>query len=215
MFTLHGRRLAHVSNRDSRRCERLSLTLFGLAVLFGQALAQPDSAADVSPDNLETVNPPDEEITVRGRKPLSEYRAEIEEARQDIIRIYNEANSRDDNDIRCKDEAPTGTRMRQRVCRSAAQDRADARTAQGFLTSLLFTSGNFFSETEPGGPQINALVGAAEARTDGAVTTEMSRAEIDKELKELQRENRKLYRAVVKYLDLQDEYDRARGVTPK
>lgn len=206
MLTSRWCRLLRIRNRDSgRRGEHLSVALLSLAVLFGgQAAAQPDPGAD---------GPPDEEITVRGRKPLSQYRIELEEARQDVIRIYNDINSSDDNDIRCKDEAPTGTRMRQRVCRSAAQSRADAAAARNFLNSLLYTSGNFFSQgptPEAGGAQINALVGAAEARTDGALTTEMSRALIDKELKELQRTSRRLYRAVVKYLDLAEEYENAR-----
>jgi hypothetical protein len=214
MFASSRHQLIQSRNRGSRP-ERVALALLGLAICWGPAVAQLGSAADLSSDDELAVNPPDEEITVRGQKPLRQYRLELEEARQDIIRIYNDLNRTSDNDIRCKDESPTGTRMRQRVCRSNAQSRADAATARGFLDSLLLTSGNFSSGTEPGGPQINALVGTAAARTDGAITTELNRDEIDKELKELQRSSRRLYRAVVKYLDLQDEYNRARGQTPE
>jgi hypothetical protein len=73
-----------------------------------------------------------EEIVVRG-KPLNRYRAEIELARDEMIRIFNEANEDDDNDVRCRYEAPTGSRIPQRVCFSAAQDRASANAALDFL----------------------------------------------------------------------------------
>jgi hypothetical protein len=38
-----------------------------------------------------------------------------------------------------------------------------------------------------------------------------SRAAIEAELETLKKEDRRVYRAVVKYLELEDEYNRARG----
>jgi hypothetical protein len=50
-----------------------------------------------------------EEIVVRA-KPLNRYRAEIELARDEMIRLFNEANEGDDNDVaRVKDDAGTST----------------------------------------------------------------------------------------------------------
>lgn len=42
-----------------------------------------------------------EEIIVRA-KPPNRYRTEIELARDEMIRLFNEANEDDDNDVRCR-----------------------------------------------------------------------------------------------------------------
>src|SRR5688572_32439965 len=88
----------------------LALVSFA-AMTSGRVLAQP-------------VEEP-EEIIVRA-KPLNRYRAEIEVARDEMIRLFNEANEGDDNDVRCRYEVPTGSRIPVRVCFSAAQDRVSA-----------------------------------------------------------------------------------------
>jgi hypothetical protein len=77
-----------------------------------------------------------EEVVVRA-KPLNRYRAEIELARDEMIRVFNEANEGEDNDVRCRYEAPTGSRIPQRVCFSAAQDRASAGAVSDLLRGLL------------------------------------------------------------------------------
>ena len=64
-------------------CANLGLA----AVLSGRVFAQP-------------VDEP-EEIVVRA-KPLNQYRAEIELARDEMIRVFNEANEGEDNDVRCR-----------------------------------------------------------------------------------------------------------------
>ena len=96
-----------------------SLTLVSFAgILSGPVLAQP-------------VEEP-EEIIVRA-KPLNQYRAEIELARDEMIRLFNEANEGDDNDVRCRYDVPTGSRIPMRVCFSPAQDRASADGAHDLL----------------------------------------------------------------------------------
>lgn len=194
--------------------------LFALAALLaGPALAQTDSASGLPADRLDAAQPEgadfiDEEITVRGGVPLRQFRLEMEAARQEVIDTYNEINSSSDNDIVCRNERPTGTRMRQRVCRSRAQEQADAVAASEFLRSLLGTAGNFRGPAgdppPPGGPQLNALIGTSTSRNDAGIRAATSRQEIDAELRQLQRENRRLYRAVVKFLDAEQEYLEAR-----
>src|SRR5688572_36342 len=82
-----------------------------------------------------------EEIVVRA-KPLNRYRAEIELARDEMYKLFNEANEGDDNDVRCRYEAPTGSRIPVRVCFSAAQDRASAGAARDFLQTLMRATGS-------------------------------------------------------------------------
>src|SRR6185295_1317954 len=94
------------------------------ALLAGPAFAQnPAEARD--------------EITFIGEKTLGEYRLELEQARDEIFKRFNDANKNNDTDIRCRNEQPTGSRMRQNVCRSAAEDQASASSARSYLTALL------------------------------------------------------------------------------
>ena len=191
----------------------LALAVAGLAAaLSGAALGQSDRPVLAQAP---------EEITVRGQKPLEQYRLELAAAREDIVEAYNEANSTDDNDIVCRNERVTGTRMPKRICRSKAQSRAEANAARDFLLGLLHSSGNFRSDPgggrvaalPEGGPQVNASLGAAAAMSGGELLSAQSRAAIEAELDTLRKENRQVYRAIVRYLELEDEYDRARGVT--
>ena len=82
-----------------------------------------------------------EEIIVRA-KPLNQYRVEVELARDEMIRVFNEANEGEDNDVRCRYEAPTGSHIPQRVCFSVSQDRASADAARDFLVSMVMSSGS-------------------------------------------------------------------------
>src|SRR5688572_18308877 len=108
----------------------LAFALVSLAAVFsGQAFAQAASGAAAAE--------PPEEVTVRGRRTLSQYRLELEKAREDIFRRYNEANEGNDTDITCRDEQPTGSRMAQTVCRSQAENQADAAASRDFLSALV------------------------------------------------------------------------------
>ena len=196
----------------------LAFALVSLAaVLSGRALAQ---AAPESPvPGAATSTEPVEELTVRGRKTMSQYRLELEQAREEIFRIYNEANEGEDNDITCRAEQPTGSRMRQDVCRSNAENSADAAAARGFLNSLLMSSGRYFSPNSgpgtvvAGGTQANANAGTAAAQGAGSSGEQAALAAFEEEWRRLLSENRQLYRAVAKYAELEDEYNRARGAT--
>src|SRR5262245_17148784 len=100
-----------------------------LAVVFAVSVIQispPLVAQDASAQaaNAAAAAEQPEELTVRGRKTLPQYRLELERARDNIFRLFNAANEGKDTDIRCRDEQPTGTRVLHTVCRSEAERRA-------------------------------------------------------------------------------------------
>jgi hypothetical protein len=143
-----------------------------------------------------------EEIIVRG-KPLSQFRLQIEQAHDEMVKLFNEANEGEDNDVRCRDEAPTGSRIPQRVCWSQAQDRASAGAARHFLNALHLGHGSASEAAEAsiGGAQI-----AASAENRALV-------EFEDEWQRVMGTNRQFYDAVIKYRELENEFDRARGET--
>jgi hypothetical protein len=191
----------------------LAFVLVGLAaVLSGRTLAQSDSVSAGASNPTEQP----EEITVRGRKTLEQFRLELAAAREGIVEAYNAANSSDANDITCRNERATGTRMPQRVCRSKAQSEAEASASRDLLRAFTHNSGGFRAPAGTvvaGGAQVNASIGAAAAQSGAELLSAESRAAIEAELETLKKENRQVYRAIVKYLEVEDEYNRARGVT--
>src|SRR5262245_51453371 len=183
----------------------LAVVVFGLGVLADRALAQVDAAAPTP--GATTATESVEEVTVRGEKSMTKYRLEIEQARDEVFRLYNEANEGKDNDITCRAEQPTGSRMRQDVCRSNAENKADSDAARGFLNSLLRSAGGYRG-AGAGGTNVNANIGTGAAQGAGQSGEAEALAQFEEEWRRLLSENRQLYRAVVKYAELQDAYDR-------
>jgi hypothetical protein len=168
---------------------RWSCAVVSLAAgLSGLVLAQPVEAP--------------EEVIVRA-KPLNRYRAEIELARDEMIRVFNEANEGEDNDVKCRYEAPTGSRIPVRVCFSAAQDGASASAARDFLKAGTMAAGS----AGTGGEE---AVGAAQNAASGEGR---AMVEFEKEWRRLMGTNQQFHDAVVKYRELENEFDRARGAT--
>jgi hypothetical protein len=179
------------------------------AVPSGRALAQSESAP-LATDPAEQT----EEITVRGRKTRAEYRLELERAKEDIVEIFNRTNRGETNDVTCRDEQPTGSRMRHNVCRSNAEQRASANAAQAFLNSLFVSSAAFRTNAPnppPGGPPVNAIIDTAEAQADGETQGKAAKAAFEAEMERLMGQNRQLFRAVTKYVELREEYNQAGG----
>jgi len=170
----------------------LACTIVGLAALSGRVVAQ---------QPVQPVEEP-EEIIVRA-KPLNRYRAEIELARDEMIKIFNEANEGEDNDVRCRYDAPTGSRIPQRLCFSTSQDRASGNGAREFLGALFRGAGSASQGSETG-------IGAAQ---DAASGENRALVAFEKEWQRLMATNQQLYNAAVKYRELEDEFDRARGAT--
>jgi hypothetical protein len=169
------------------------------ALLSGRVLAQP-------PQPSKGI----EEIIVRGGKTLSQYRLELERAQDDLFELFNEMNEGNDTDIRCRNEAATGSRMRQRVCRSHAEERADAEGARNFLNALFASSGK---GSGPGAPQVNATIGMGEALSTAVSAGSSALAQFEAEWARVLGGNRELYETAVEYAELEEEFDRMRGVT--
>ena len=185
------------------------------ALLSGRALAQADSAGAPAAAASSSAEPV-EEVTVRGRKTLGQYRLELERARDEIFEIYNQANEGNANDINCRKEQPTGSRTRQTVCRSNAENEADATAARDFLNALVLNAGKYRTNL-PFGAQPDSTIVADNAtkvaQGDGQSGGADALAKFEQEWVRILSEDRQLYRAVVKYAELEDEYNAARGVT--
>ncbi|HET7131241.1 MAG TPA: hypothetical protein VFJ95_03300 [Gammaproteobacteria bacterium] len=212
------------------------------AVLSARALAQPAPTANAAADaRLEAVavdalvskatETPEEaeEITVQGQRRgnvLGKYRLEMTKARDNIVEVFNKVNTKNDTDVKCRTEKPTGTRMAHSVCRSKAEDAAQASAAQGMLQSLVRGTGtggganvgNVKFATATAAPAISptaspGTVGSAGAQGGGEGGSSAARTALEAEMKKMMEENRDLFRAVVKYVELRDEYDKARGAS--
>jgi len=59
-----------------------------------------------------------DDITVVGKKSASELRRDVFEAEEDFYTLYNELNDEDDFHVSCFYETPTGTRIKNHVCRA-------------------------------------------------------------------------------------------------
>jgi hypothetical protein len=140
-----------------------------------------------------------EEIIVRA-KPLNRYRAEIEVARDEMIRLFNEANEGDDNDVRCRYEASTGSRIPMRVCFSTAQDGVSANAARDFLQAL--GRGDIWSSATLG-------IGSGQNASGG----DQAMFEFENEWRRVMGKDQQFRDAVVKYRELENEFDRARAAT--
>jgi hypothetical protein len=179
----------------------LAFVVVGLAVAAARSvLAQPTEAP--------------EEITVQGGKTLGEYRLELERARNEVFRRFNEANQGTRSDVTCKDEQPTGSRMRQNVCRTAAENQSDANSARDFLGSLLRGAGTYMTGVAdaPPGTVMAANIGTGVAQTDAQSGGADALAKFEQEWMRLLGQDQDFYRAVVEYVELERQYNSVRGV---
>ena len=59
-----------------------------------------------------------EDIVVVGQKSMADLRRDIFQSEEDFYSLYNKLNDDKEYDVRCFYEAPTGTRIRNHVCRA-------------------------------------------------------------------------------------------------
>jgi hypothetical protein len=180
----------------------LALVSFA-AILSSRALQQP----------LQPPAPPEgiDEVVVRGGKTLSQYRLELERAHDALLELFNESNEGNDTDVRCRNEAPTGTRIPQRVCRSQAEERAQANGVRQFLNSLLMSASR-----SPGGGdggQVNSEVGMALALGNAEREGQSAEAQFEAEWRRVLVADSQFYEAAVEYAELEEEFDRLSGTT--
>ena len=149
---------------------------------------------------------------------MTQYRLELERARDNIFRIFNEANEGTDTDIQCRAEQPTGSRMRQDVCRSNAENRAHSEAGRSFLHSLFINTQGFNTNGKLGfgsglPAPVYANIGTGNAEQAGKAGEASAIAEFEKEFNRVLSDNRDLFRAVTTYAELEAEYAQARGAT--
>jgi hypothetical protein len=133
-----------------------------------------------------------------------------------MFRIFNEANKGTDSDVRCREEQPTGTRVRHTVCRTAAEIEASSRSARALLNSLVYSTNGYVAtagtqSTALPGPPIN--ISSQVAQLEGSIGAKDALGQFEDEWKRIFGENRDLFRAVTTYVELQQEYVQARGDT--
>ena len=83
-------------------------------------------------ESVQAEEPPEtiEEVVVHGSKPLVKLKLEIFKAEDALYDLYNSLNTDDDFDIRCYKEAPTGSKIKRRICRTNFYSKLMARETQ-------------------------------------------------------------------------------------
>jgi hypothetical protein len=185
-----------------------SLAFVGFAAILSRS-ALAETFAQPAEDTLASPAEDVEEIIVRGGKTLSEWRLVLEQAQDDLLELFNELNEGQDNDVRCRNEVPTGSRIPQRVCRSHAEERGEANGARQFLSALLFGSGR----SSATGEQVNSEIGMGHALGDAVRDGARAEDQFQAEWGRVLGANHELYEAAVEYAELKQESDRLSGTT--
>lgn len=79
---------------------------------------------------------PDQVIVEGKRGDLVKAAKEVQLLEQRFFQRYNEINTKKDYAVRCYNEAPTGTRFKQKYCKPVYQTNAEAAEARDFITAL-------------------------------------------------------------------------------
>lgn len=108
-----------------RRIPGNAVLLYLLLLAQGASAAVPN-AGEASLD----------EVVVEGKRQLSELRDQIVALEERFYQRYNELNLNHDFDVRCFQDAPTGTRLKRRSCRVAYQEDALMTAGQEALAFL-------------------------------------------------------------------------------
>jgi hypothetical protein len=183
---------------------RCSLALVSFAAVLSGRAIQPAEEAIQPPEDIE-------EVIVRGGKTLSQYRLELEQAQDELLQLFNELNLGQDNDVRCRNEVPTGSRIPERVCRSHAEERGEANGARQFLSALFFGAGRSSGGSRAG--QVNSEVGMGQALSNAVREGRRAEDQFQAEWGRVLGANRELYEAALEYAELKEEFDRLSGAT--
>ena len=173
--------LAGLDGYDARLCQGgrvLAVKTLCLVVLVG--LAAPAFAQEIasSPQRADV-----DEVIVPGRRPAN-LRVEIERLEVSVYDRFNALNSDDDFDIRCLEQAPTGSNIPLRKCAPNFVIEAESRSASRMLSDGRAGAGNNNSPAE------HAMLMEEKSR---ALTAEMQR---------LAREDEQLLRDLVRLDEL-------------
>ena len=101
------------------------IALFVSALVHAQEQEQNEQDADEAMD----------EIVVVSKKSLDQLRVELWAAEDRAYELFNELNGDAEYDIHCYREAPTGSKILRRVCRTRYEREATAEGARQFLSA--------------------------------------------------------------------------------
>ena len=100
-------------------------TIYRMLALCAVGISLPLAA------NGQEVKPMDN-IVVTGEKSRSEMRRDVFEAEENFYSLYNQLNDEEEYEVRCFYETPTGTRIKNHVCRAKfVSDAYSRRAARG------------------------------------------------------------------------------------
>ncbi len=128
----------------------LSIAVSGGEVALAQREPEPrdgagDSIQPETPDEVTqergaatSAQETPEEVIVRGRR-LTEFRFEVQQAREHAYDIFNEINSNDDFDVLCRDETRYFSHSKRRVCRARFESRISADATKEYMAALTWT----------------------------------------------------------------------------
>ncbi len=105
--------------------------LLAVAALFPVLLHQTAFAQEADAEESE----PMEEVIAIAPPTLSVMRVRIRDAEENIVELFNASNDDRDYDMRCAREAPLGSHIPIRVCRTRIVDRLTARASRDFITT--------------------------------------------------------------------------------
>jgi len=186
----------------------VTLVLFSIAVAgSGQALAQSEPAAGERRDAATQQEAP-EEVIVRGRR-IGELRAEIEDARKRAYDIFNEINSNNEFDVRCRKDSQPGTNIPQVVCRPLFEAQISRAAAKDYLSGLLWacrgsdgvTQDCMFSNSA------SAAIGALQGAEGPAAS---KRDQMQEEIMRLANQDERFAQAIIDWYEANQQYEAAR-----
>lgn len=151
---------------------------------------------------------PLEEVTVRGRRSLAAYRLERDAARERVMDVFNEINSRDEFDISCRRESRRGSRIPKRVCRARFSDDVANEAANAYVAALksicpfgIDQTCIFSDRAQPGMSSAQAVESEEHYK----------RLLLNEEIRRLAQENGKLRQAMQEYAERERAYREARA----
>jgi hypothetical protein len=219
--SLRSRRAASSSGtnpvrRGTPQMRMIGLVLFCIAASSsGGSLAQGNQVAGVQDDGTRRKESP-EEVVVRGRR-IGEIRAEVDAARQRAYRIFNEVNSNDEFDVRCRKESRSGSNIPQQVCRARFEDDISSDAVREYMATLSWLcqpsvnefGGGEFLDTQKcmfSQPGVSATASAQGVESRAP----LKRDQMTEEIWRVAREDDRFAQAILDFYEASLEYDAAR-----
>ena len=150
----------------------------------------PVTNAQETPADTTDQGGPMEEITVIGQRSIMNLRIQVDKAVDRMYSVYNEINKDNDYDIICRREAPTGSRIKRKLCTPVYVERLQTEATQRALYDM----------DESGSTSLYVDY------------TEIARNDVKlrENMKKLILENPQLLAAVLEHVRLRDELKRQR-----